>query len=91
MPNKANFQNAKNERNSSNSNNYQQRTTNYKLLKTKPNKPNFYPPSAGKIALSEAEGPVMMTNPILPASGRAIGHAILLTKGAKSRRIFNVL
>jgi hypothetical protein len=42
MSNKAKFQNAENARNSSPSNDYQQRTTNYELLKTKPNKANFY-------------------------------------------------
>jgi hypothetical protein len=47
MQNKAKFQKAKNERNSSNSNDYEQKTTNYELLKTKPNKPNFCITSKG--------------------------------------------
>jgi hypothetical protein len=41
MQNKANFQKAKNEYNFSNSNDYEQKTTNYELFKTNPNKANL--------------------------------------------------
>ena len=41
MQNEPNFQNPQNCYNFSNSNDYEQKTTNYELLKTNPNKPNL--------------------------------------------------
>jgi hypothetical protein len=41
MRNEPNFRNVRNDCNLSNNKNYQQRTTNYELLKTNPNEPNL--------------------------------------------------
>jgi hypothetical protein len=43
MPNKANFRKPKNEHNSLFYNDYEQKTTNYELLKTNPNKAKSKP------------------------------------------------